>query len=90
MELEYLVLTKDEACDILNGDSEYKSILEEFIGNGRWSLHYRLVFEKDGMFYETSYSRGATESQDEQPFEYQDEVKCKRVYPYQKTTTDYK
>src|SRR5258708_20567292 len=65
MEQEYLVLTKDEAFDILSGDSDYKSILEEFMGKSRWSLHYRLVFEKEGKFYETSYSRGATESQDE-------------------------
>lgn len=90
MESEYLVLTKDEAFDILSGDSDYKSILEEFMGKSRWSLHYRLVFEKEGKFYETSYSRGATESQDEQPFEYVDEIKCTRVYPHSETITIYR
>lgn len=87
---EYLVLTKEEARDIVNGDSECVTILQELVGNSRWSLDYRLVFGKDGKFYETSYSRGATECQDEQPFEYEDEVKCIRVYPYTKEVIDYK
>jgi hypothetical protein len=90
MEPEYIVLTKEEAIDMLNGDSNNKIVIEEFAGKSRWSLHYRVIFERDGNYYETRYRRGATEGQDEQPFEYEDEVKCKRVYPYQEVVTFYK
>lgn len=36
----------------------------------RWSVHYELIFEHGSGIYRTSYSVGATENQDEVPFEY--------------------
>ena len=43
---------------------------KKLVDHTRWSVVYTIVIEKDGRFYTTSYSKGATESQDESPFEY--------------------
>ena len=48
----------------------FEVVQNELIDNSRWSLLYDLVFKApDGKFYLAGYSRGATESQDESPFE---------------------
>ena len=47
--------------------------------NSRWAIHHELIFELDGKTYLTYYSRGATECQDEQPWEYDDEISCDEV-----------
>ncbi|WP_052470549.1 hypothetical protein [Bacillus subtilis] len=39
------------------------SILEEITDTSRWSIHYRIVFSYRGRFFETFYSKGATENQ---------------------------
>ena len=53
--------------------------VQEVIDTSRWSIIYELVFEYEGKFYQTHYSVGATESQDESPWEYEDEVECVEV-----------
>lgn len=63
----------------------FEVVEDKITDTSRWSIHYRLVFKHDGKFYATSYSVGATESQDESPFEYEpDEVECKEVFPVEK------
>ncbi len=57
-------------------------VLDEMIDRSRWSIHYRLIFEHEGKFYETDYSTGASEQQDEYPFQdYEDgdEIECEEV-----------
>ncbi len=56
----------------------------------RWSTSYDLVFLHEGKTYETYYSRGSTEQQDEGPWENEDEVECFEVEAYTKTVTDYR
>lgn len=57
---------------------------------GRWSIHYRMVFETGGKFYETFYSVGATENQEERAYEYDpDDIECKEVFPVEKTIIVY-
>ena len=51
----------------------------EIIDTSRWSTIYELVFEHEGKHYLTTYSVGATESQDERPWEYENEVECVEV-----------
>ena len=44
--------------------------------------YYKMVFSYDGKYFMTKYSRGATESQYEEPFEYDgDEIDCIEVEP---------
>ena len=53
--------------------------LNEIVDTSRWSIVYKIVFEYEGKFYSTSYGVGATESQDEGPWEHLDEVQCMEV-----------
>lgn len=57
------------------------AIEDEIEETSRWSEHHRIVFkaEDDGLFYETGYSQGLTEYQDESPWEYEDEITAKQV-----------
>ena len=68
------------------GDTVYDRI----IGHRRWSLDYERVFAYEGRFYLTVYSVGATERQEERPYEYEgNEIECVEVFPREKTITVY-
>lgn len=54
-------------------------IMDDIIDTTRWSIIHEIVFEDNGKFYRTTYSEGATECQDERPWEYKDEVECEEV-----------
>ena len=60
-------------------DLPYGAILDKIIDTTRWSIRHEIVFEDNGKFYQTTYSEGATECQDERPWEYKDEVECYEV-----------
>ena len=60
-------------------DLPYSAILDNITDNGRWSIYHEIVFEDNGKFYKTTYSVGATESQDESPWEYVGEIECTEV-----------
>lgn len=57
----------------------YSAMVDEITETSRWSIHHKIVFEHEGKFYQTYYSEGATEMQDESPWEYEDEVECVEV-----------
>jgi len=85
--------TKQELLDILfdeDDDDETKILIDKPTSNSRWSIHHRFVFKKDGKLYETNYSKGATEQQDESPWEHEPEVECIEVVEYEKVVIDYK
>lgn len=53
---------------------------DRVIDTRRWSTDHEIVFkDNDGKFYQTCYSIGSTEIQDEKPWEYEDQVKCVEV-----------
>ena len=56
-----------------------EAIVDEITEVSRWSIHHSIVFPYEGKFYRTYYSVGATESQDESPWKYEDEVECFEV-----------
>lgn len=63
-------------------DEEGETIENKITGKGRWAIHYRRVFKHEDKFYATTYSIGATESQDIQPYEDDDvEIECPEVFP---------
>lgn len=78
---------KQNLLSILDGDESLGKVIEnEHVGRSRWTIQYELIFEKDGKFYSTVYSVGATESQDESPWEYDgDEIECTEVCKVTKT-----
>ena len=71
-------------------DMEGRTIEDVITSNGRWSIHHKRIFEHEGKFYVTRYSCGATEMQDEQPYEYaEDQVECEEVIPVVKSVVVY-
>lgn len=59
--------------------SKENKVEDNVVDNSRWSVDHELIFKHEGKFYQTSYSVGATECQDERPWEYDDEVECTEV-----------
>jgi len=59
-------------------------ISDEVYDTSRWSIHHELIFQIDGKTYQTTYSVGATESQDESPWDYEREVECTEVHAVRK------
>lgn len=60
-------------------DLPYSAILDKIIDTSRWSIIHEIVFEDNGKFYSTMYSEGATEMQDESPWEYDNIIECTEV-----------
>ena len=68
-----LKLTAEEARDIISGDhDDFKVITDKILENSRWSILHLVTIQRisDGLFFQDSYSEGATEQQDESPWEY--------------------
>lgn len=74
---------KEELRDMVFGDSEkLVSVEDEITDTGRWCIYHSVIFKdvETGKHYESSYSVGSTECQDERPYEYaDDEVECIEV-----------
>lgn len=60
-------------------DLPSNAIENRITGTRRWSEDHEIVFEFNGKFYRTHYSCGATELQDESPWENENEVDCEEV-----------
>jgi hypothetical protein len=65
-------------------DLPYSAVEDWITGHGRWNVHHAIVFKYDDTFYMANYSVGATEMQDERPWEYEDEVECMPVKQVEK------
>ncbi|MDN9010043.1 hypothetical protein [Brevibacillus laterosporus] len=60
-------------------------ISDRIVDQSRWSVYHDIIFKWiDGKYYSTGYSVGATECQDERPWEYEDEVECIEVHQVEK------
>ena len=84
---EYL---KDE-LGLPGGHGTAKIVEDNIIGHSRWSVDHSLVFQEPGQAEDqawvTTYSRGATESQEEGPWENEEQVECTLVRRVEKTVT---
>jgi hypothetical protein len=71
-------------------DTIYEVISNEIVDTSRWSYMSELIIKtiSDGRFWRSYYSQGATESQDESPYEYGD-AKFEEVFPKQIEITVY-
>lgn len=72
-------------------DEKYEVLVDETIDTTRWSIISRFIFKDKATdeIWETEYSEGATEIQDEGAFEYHNGT-CFLVEPYEKVITDYR
>lgn len=69
-----------------------KLIKERLVDTSRWSKIYTRIYQdlNTGKFYQTQFSVGATEQQDERPYEYDgDFIEFQEVKAVQKTITIY-
>jgi len=91
MEREKLVFESSEAREIVCGDHpDYDVIEDKIYTTSRWSEHYRAVVRrnKDGKFFQSKYSVGSTEYQDNRAYD-DDEPVFTEVFPVEKTITVY-
>lgn len=80
------------ANDAYDAFEDFTVIQNELTGSSRWSKHFELIFKdnKTNKFYSSSYSRGATECQDERPYEHEgNEIECVEVVPKEVITIVY-
>ena len=82
-----VTFARQEMIDMLDGDKEFGTIIEDnIIDHRRWSVDHEIIFERGGRFYAAVYSVGATESQDESPWQYdEDMIECTEVHKTTKT-----
>lgn len=73
------VFNKEYLTKELGLPYDCRLIEDDIIDTTRWSIVHEIVFENNGKFYMTTYSEGATECQDERPWEYDDEIECTEV-----------
>lgn len=88
---EKLTLTKEQARGIVWGDNkDFVEIKNEIVEHRRWSVVHEIVVQRksDGKYFMDNYNNGATESQDERPYEYTD-PDFTEVFPVTKTYIDY-
>jgi hypothetical protein len=58
-------LTKEQAQELVCGDSPYLVIAEVSVGTGRWSETRRVIFlDGERVLWAFDYQRGLTENQD--------------------------
>lgn len=55
------------------------AIKDTIVDTSRWSEIHEIIFAHNGKFYETGYSQGLTEQQDESAWDYEEEVECYEV-----------
>lgn len=77
MEKENLKIEENVARGLAYGDydeSLYEIISNKIIDNSRWSVHFELIIKtiSDNRFWKSYYSKGATEAQCEDPYEFSD------------------
>jgi hypothetical protein len=80
--------TKDTMLEILEVDEDV--ISDKITSTSRWSNIHTLIFKKAGKLYRTNYSVGATEQQEEYPWDHVKTVECTEVEAYEKTVVAYR
>lgn len=84
---------REDLIDLTDGNCEgLVSVENRITSTGRWSINHKMVFKEEATskFYMVYYSRGATEQQDESPFEHEpDLVECAEVRPVERLVVVY-
>ena len=87
-----ITFTRERASNILDGNDEgYRVIRDTIVDTRRWSIDNELIIQRveDNRFFRGYYSVGATESQDESPWE-NSEPDFEEVFPVERVTIAYK
>lgn len=91
MEREVLEFSNEDAKDIAYGDhDDFNVVSDEMIDHRRWSITHEVIVQRisDSKYFKSQYSIGATESQDQFAYDY-DDPKFTQVFPIEKTIIVY-
>ncbi len=84
---------KEEMRMLANEESDnFTKVRDAIVDHTRWSVVHEMIFKdnKTGKHYVVYFNRGATEMQDEQPFEYDnDPITCSEVESKEVTTVQW-
>mgnify|MGYP001559599660 CR=1 FL=1 len=87
-----MILSPEDArLAIYNKHKDFKVMKEEIIGKSRWETHHETILKHlpTKRFYLVEWSKGATEMQDTQAFEYVKEVELVEVIETTKVISVY-
>ena len=73
------IFSKEYLRNVLNLPAPSSVIEDVIVDHGRWTVTHSIVFQVEDKFYQTWYSVGATEMQDESPWEYDTDIECYEV-----------
>ena len=69
--------------------SKWNLISKKISDQTRWTTFWTLILSKNGEFFETTFGKGSTESQDYDHFDYEGPMILSQVFPVTKTVTVY-
>jgi hypothetical protein len=82
---------KEVLADVAYDDCPdgFEKVEDTIVETTRWAILHSMVFKFEDKFYRSLYRKGATEMQDEQPYEYDGDgegmVECAEVIQVEKT-----
>lgn len=82
-----MIFNREVLVEKLDGDDV---VIDEITDAGRWTIGHEIVFRHDEKLYRSWYSVGATEYQDDPPWDGEEEVECPEVEPYEAVVTKYR
>ena len=92
MEREKLAISAEVAREAIWGEIEgFEKIFDDVVDDtGRWTTTHEIVIKRlsDGKFFRDYYTQGATEHQDQSPWEY-GQPEFTEVFPVEKTVIVY-
>lgn len=93
-------INKEDLISIVGGygrNNSFEVVYSQISDTSRWSIYYDCIIKDctTGKFYDASYTEGATEMQDESPFEYdpvddEGNIELREVEPYETIVTRYR
>lgn len=88
--MSLLDISAEVAREVVYGDGpdDIELIHDRIVDTRRWSIDHEVIVKHDGRFYRDTYSEGATEMQDESPWEYS-EPNFREVFPVERTIIVY-
>lgn len=79
-----------DGCEDYEEGTPAEIISDEITDTSRWSVYHECIFKIGERYFRTDYSRGATEMQDEAPYEYDgDYIEVTEVVPKEVTVIQY-
>ena len=81
-----ITLTADEAEDVIYNSANI--VRDRITEHKRWCVVHELIFKRNDKLYRLIYKIGATEREEQHPFDEAETIKCKEVFEV--PSVDYK